>query len=104
MGGRFLLTLGGSAKQALVRALRREGEAWLPWLIGRFRDSAEPVTDLQSLCAHLERRRLTTLSLLSEHGWDLALVAGADRCDTGQILDATLQALRERGLDEPVRR
>lgn len=41
--------LDGSVPQALDRAVRREGDSWLSWLIARHRGTAEPVIDRHSL-------------------------------------------------------
>lgn len=89
-----LIYLDGPVEQALDRAVRREGETWLPWLIGRFAGAAEPVTDLASLCGHLKRRRQTTLPLLSAHGWNVVLVEDAQRRRTEEIVTLALDALR----------
>lgn len=87
--------LDGAIEQALDRAVRREGEPWLGWLIGRLAGAAEPVSDLASLSAHLHRRRQITLSLLTEHGWNVVLVEDAQRRRTQEIVTLVLDALRD---------
>jgi len=58
----------------------------LPWLIGRYAATAEPVTDLESLTGHLQRRRLLTLSVLAEYSWDVVIVEDADSRSTEDTL------------------
>ena len=78
--------LDGPVRPALGRAVRRESEPWLPWLIGRYAATAEPVTDLESLTGHLQRRRLLTLSVLAKYSWDVVIVEDADSRSTEDTL------------------
>ena len=91
--------LDGSVESALEQAVGREGEAWLPWLIGRYAGTAEPVTDLDSLAAHMEQRRQLTLSVLAEHSWDVVAIRTAQEHQADESLAVVSAALAERGLD-----
>lgn len=90
--------LDGSVESALDRAVRREGQPWLSWLIDRYAGTAEPVTDRDSLIAHMKHRRQLTLSVLAEHGWEVVVVEDADDRATEETLATLCEALRERGL------
>lgn len=90
--------LDGPVRPALGRAVRRESEPWLPWLIGRYAATAEPVTDLESLTGHLQRRRLLTLSVLAKYSWDVVIVEDADSRSTEDTLALVSRHSRKRGL------
>ena len=62
--------LDDDPRAAITRAVARERDGWLEWLIGTLNDaSGEPVIDLDSLSAYLYRRRDMTCRLLARHGW-----------------------------------
>ncbi len=82
----LLVYLDGPVGAALERAVHREGEAWLSWLIGRYAGAADPVTDLPSLHAHLDSRRRLTLRMLADCGWNLLVVADAHSRGTEEIV------------------
>lgn len=82
----LLVYLYGPVGAALERAVHREGEAWLSWLIGRYAGAADPVTDLPSLHAHLDSRRRLTLRMLADCGWNLLVVADAHSRGTEEIV------------------
>ena len=85
--------LDGDPAESLPRAMAREDEDWLPWMIakvGSYLDATDPVTDLESLVSHLRRATTRARRLVDAAPWPVFLIEadGADR-----TTDAALEAL-----------
>jgi thymidylate kinase len=71
---------------ALDRAIAREHDVWLPWLLSTLSTATGGApTDLDSLCDYLSNRRELTLRLLPRHHWRILRVADATRRATDDI-------------------
>lgn len=63
---------------SLPRAINREDDNWLAWMItkvGAYADVIEPVTDLDSLIAYLRHARARTRRLLHNTPWPTTTIA-----------------------------
>ena len=72
--------LTGDPAVSLPRAVEREGDAWLEWLIGkvdRYADARERVDDLASLVRYFEGADARTVRLLETAPWPLVVIDAA---------------------------
>lgn len=82
---------------SLPRAISREDDNWLAWMIakvGAYADVTEPVTDLDSLIAYLRAARARTRRLLDKAPWPVTTItAGLGNDVTPEAL-ASVRAVR----------
>ena len=88
------LHLEGDPAESLPRAIEREDDDWLPWIIDKvdsYADATDPVTDLESLVMHLRRAATRARRLVDAAPWP-AFSIEADASDG--TVDAALEVLR----------
>lgn len=90
--------LDDDPRAAIARAVAREREGWLEWLIDSLNDaSGEPVVDLDSLSAYFYRRRDLTCRLLARHGWPVVRVEGVTGMSPEDLAGQAVAALNVSG-------
>lgn len=86
--------LEGDPAESLPRAIVREDDDWLAWMIAKvnsYADVTAPVTDLESLVTHLRRAAARTRWLLTAAPWPVLFIE-ADASD--RTTEAALYALQ----------